>query len=39
MIIGLDGRTLMLAIIWMLLGIIIYFLYSKHNSNLNKGLE
>jgi APA family basic amino acid/polyamine antiporter len=39
MIIGLDGRTLMLAMVWMLIGIIIYFLYSKHHSNLNKGLE
>ena len=36
MIIGLPGPTLLSALGWMLLGLIIYFAYSKNKSKLNK---
>lgn len=36
MIIGLDSQTLKASAIWMLLGIIVYFVYSRKKSNLNK---
>lgn len=36
MIISLDNRTLFVAFTWMLLGLIIYFSYSKKTSKLNK---
>lgn len=35
MIIALDAFTLKAAAVWMLLGFIIYFAYSRRNSNLN----
>ncbi|MDX2046931.1 MAG: amino acid permease [Chitinophagaceae bacterium] len=34
MIIGLDLQTLKVAFGWMLLGLIVYFLYSRHHSKL-----
>jgi len=34
MIIGLDKHTLMVAFIWMILGLFVYFLYSKKHSKL-----
>ncbi len=34
MIYSLDNRTLLSAFVWMLFGLIIYFLYSKKNSKL-----
>lgn len=36
MIIALDGETLKVAMMWMALGLVIYFLYGKRNSKLNK---
>lgn len=36
MIIALDIQTLKVAAIWMIVGLAIYFLYSKKHSNLNK---
>ncbi|MFC4263668.1 amino acid permease [Ferruginibacter yonginensis] len=35
MIVGLDVQTLTVAFAWMILGIIVYFLYSKKHSKLN----
>ncbi len=35
MIIGLDSKTLMLALIWMVIGLIVYFMYSRHHSKLH----
>lgn len=35
MIIALDAQTLKVAIIWMLIGLAVYFLYSRHHSKLN----
>jgi basic amino acid/polyamine antiporter, APA family len=37
MIVGLDSNTLLLAGIWLLLGLAVYFFYSRHHSFLNKG--
>lgn len=40
MIIALDLFTLKAAFLWMLIGLVVYFLYSKRNSNLEKqGIE
>lgn len=36
MIVALDAETLKVAAIWMLLGLVVYFLYSRKNSNLHK---
>jgi APA family basic amino acid/polyamine antiporter len=36
MIIALDAQTLKAAILWMIIGLIIYFSYSKNKSLLNK---
>jgi APA family basic amino acid/polyamine antiporter len=36
MIVGLPGPTLLSALIWMVVGLIIYFAYSKNKSKLNK---
>jgi len=38
MIVALDLNTLMSAGVWMVLGFIVYFLYGKRHSNLNKPL-
>lgn len=35
MIVSLDSRTQLTAFAWMLIGLVIYFLYSKSHSNLN----
>lgn len=37
MIISLDHRTQITALVWMLIGFAIYFLYSKGNSKLAQG--
>lgn len=36
MIISLDSRTQITALVWMLIGFVIYFLYSRRASALNK---
>ncbi|MGZ5255039.1 MAG: APC family permease, partial [Flavitalea sp.] len=36
MIVALDWQTLKVAIIWMLIGLVVYFTYSRKNSKLNK---
>lgn len=36
MIVALDWQTLKVAMIWMLLGLVVYFAYSRRNSKLNK---
>jgi APA family basic amino acid/polyamine antiporter len=35
MIIALDAFTLKAAVVWMLVGLVVYFAYSRSNSNLN----
>lgn len=35
MIVGLDAQTLKVAFIWMGIGVVIYFLYSRSRSKLN----
>ena len=37
MIIGLDNRTILAAFLWLVVGLIIYFLYSSKNSKLQGG--
>jgi APA family basic amino acid/polyamine antiporter len=37
MIVGLDAQTLKVAFAWMIIGLVIYFLYSKNNSKLKQG--
>lgn len=36
MIVALDAQTLKVAFAWMLLGLLLYFLYSRHHSKLRK---
>jgi basic amino acid/polyamine antiporter, APA family len=36
MIYGLDNNTLLTAFIWLLLGLVVYFVYSKNHSLLQK---
>ncbi|PJJ59269.1 amino acid permease [Hymenobacter chitinivorans] len=38
MIAALDANTLKLAIVWMLIGFVVYFLYGKKNSKLQQGI-
>ncbi|UYZ60941.1 amino acid permease [Hymenobacter latericus] len=38
MIVGLDLFTLQVALGWMVLGFIVYFVYGKRNSKLQKGI-
>ncbi|MFT3845111.1 MAG: amino acid permease [Lacibacter sp.] len=35
MIIGLDTQTLSVAMVWMVIGLLVYFVYSRHHSKLN----
>ncbi len=35
MIVALDAQTLKVAAVWMVIGLAVYFLYSKKNSKLN----
>jgi len=37
MIVGLPGETLLSAFIWMIIGLLIYFMYSKNHSRLRAG--
>lgn len=37
MIISLPNETLLSALIWMVIGLVIYFVYSRANSKLQKG--
>jgi len=39
MIVSLETRTQIVALIWMVLGLVIYFGYSKKNSKLNAAGE
>jgi basic amino acid/polyamine antiporter, APA family len=39
MIVGLDKDTLYSALAWMILGLIVYFTYSRHNSKLKNPSE
>ena len=39
MIVSLGKETLISAMVWMVVGLFIYFLYSKKNSNLRKGIN
>ncbi len=39
MIAGLDRQTLTVAFIWMIVGLFIYFLYSRHHSKLRNPAE
>ncbi|MFO7248803.1 MAG: amino acid permease, partial [Bacillota bacterium] len=39
LITNLPGITWMAFLIWLVIGLVIYFLYSYRNSNLSKGLE
>lgn len=39
MIIGLDAQTLKVAFAWMGIGLIVYFLYSRHHSKLRNPSE
>jgi APA family basic amino acid/polyamine antiporter len=39
MIVSLDNRTLLTAFIWMLIGLLVYFGYSKRNSKLGNPSE
>ncbi|WP_400191730.1 amino acid permease [Hymenobacter sp. B81] len=38
MIMALDANTLKLAVGWMLLGFLVYFIYGKRNSKLQQGI-
>ncbi|MET4107141.1 amino acid permease [Hymenobacter sp. UYP22] len=38
MIAALDSFTLQVALVWMLLGFIVYFIYGKRNSKLQQGI-
>jgi hypothetical protein len=35
MILSLDGYTQLVALGWMLVGFVVYFLYGRAHSNLN----
>jgi basic amino acid/polyamine antiporter, APA family len=39
MIVALDKYTLLTALGWMLLGLVVYFVYSRHHSHLQTGKE
>jgi len=37
MVVALDAQTLTVALVWMIIGLIVYFAYSRNNSKLRKG--
>ncbi|MBG9374721.1 amino acid permease [Panacibacter sp. DH6] len=39
MIVGLDTQTLTVALVWMAIGLVVYFLYSRHHSKLRNPSE
>ncbi|MCU0395334.1 MAG: amino acid permease [Chitinophagaceae bacterium] len=39
MIVAIDQRTLLVAAIWMVMGLVVYFLYSRHHSKLRNPAE
>lgn len=39
MIVGLPGTTLFIALVWLVIGLLIYFGYSRHKSKLVPGSE
>ncbi len=39
LIVGLDTKTQVVALIWLLIGLVIYFSYSRKNSALRNGLK
>jgi APA family basic amino acid/polyamine antiporter len=39
MIVGLDPQTLLVAAIWMLFGLVIYFAYGRKRSKLHNPVE
>ena len=39
MIVAIDSRTLLVAFFWMLLGLVVYFAYSRHRSQLRGGFK
>jgi APA family basic amino acid/polyamine antiporter len=44
MIISLPGDTILSAVVWMVIGLLVYFAYSRgksklHPANLNPGIE
>jgi APA family basic amino acid/polyamine antiporter len=36
LIINLDSKALLLSLVWLIVGVLVYFLYSKKHSNLEK---
>ncbi|MFZ9661283.1 MAG: hypothetical protein ACO29O_05330, partial [Chitinophagaceae bacterium] len=36
MIVAIDERTLKFAFLWMAIGLVVYFLYSRKRSKLNQ---
>jgi basic amino acid/polyamine antiporter, APA family len=36
MIIGLDEDTLRVALVWMAIGLVVYFIYGRRNSKLRQ---
>ena len=34
MIVAIDSRTLQVAFLWMIVGLVVYFVYSKKHSRL-----
>jgi APA family basic amino acid/polyamine antiporter len=39
MIVGLDSTTLTVAVLWMVVGIVVYFAYSRHHSKVQKAFK
>jgi APA family basic amino acid/polyamine antiporter len=39
MIVSLDSQTLKVAFAWMAVGLIVYFVYSRHHSKLRNPAE
>lgn len=36
MIVGLDVRTILTAVLWMVIGLVVFFAYSRHHSNIGE---